>query len=62
MNKDSKLTKRGLLSFISSIYDPIEMISSLLMLEPNLIIQELWRKDLAWDEQLSEDIEQRWIA
>ena len=62
MNKDSKLTKRGLLSFISSIYDPIEMISSLLMLEPNLIIQELWRKNLAWDEQLSEDIEQRWIA
>ena len=62
MNKDSKLTKRGLLSFISSIYDPIEMISSLLMLEPNLIIQELWRKNLARDEQQSEDIEQRWIA
>ena len=62
MNKDSKLTKRGLLSFISSIYDPIEMISSLLMLEPNLIIQELWRKNLAWDEQLPEGIEQRWIA
>ena len=62
MNKDSKLTKRGLLSFISSIYDPIEMISSLLMLEPNLIIQELWRKNLAWDKQQSEDIEQRWIA
>ena len=38
VNKDSKLTKRGLLSFISSIYDPIGMIS-LLMLEPKLIIQ-----------------------
>ena len=27
INKDSKLTKRGLLSFISFIYDPIRMIS-----------------------------------
>ena len=42
INKDKKLTKRGLLSFISSIYDPIRMISPL-MLEPKLIIRELWR-------------------
>ena len=40
ISKDSKLTKRGLLSFISSIYDPIGIISPL-MLEPKLIIQEL---------------------
>ena len=37
INKDSKLTKQGLLSFISSIYDPIRIIS-LLMLEAKLII------------------------
>ena len=40
INKDSMLTKRGLLSFISSIYDPMGIISPL-MLEPKLIIQEL---------------------
>ena len=40
INKDSMLIKRGLLSFISSIYDPIGIISPL-MLEPKLIIQEL---------------------
>ena len=27
INKDSMLTKRGLLSFISSIYDPIEIVT-----------------------------------
>ena len=32
------------------------------MLEPKLIIQELWRRNLAWDKQLPEDIKQRWIA
>ena len=56
-NKDSKLTKQGLLSFISSIYDPFGMIS-LLMLEPKLIIQ-IWRRNLALDLQLPDDIKQR---
>ena len=37
------------------------MISPL-MLKPKLIIQELWRRNLTWDEQLPEDIKQRWIA
>ena len=32
------------------------------MLEPKLIIQGLWRRNLAWDEQLPEHIKQRWIA
>ena len=32
------------------------------MLEPNLIIQEFWRRNLEWDEQLPEDIKQNWIA
>ena len=46
INKDSMLTKRGLLSFIRSIYDLIGIISPLI-LEPKLIIQELWRRYLA---------------
>ena len=32
------------------------------MLESKLIIQELWRRNLAWDEQLPKDIKKRWIA
>ena len=61
INKYSMLTKQGLLSFRSSIYDLIGIILPL-MLEPKLIIQELWRRNLAWDKQLPEDIKQRWIA
>ena len=51
------LTKQGLLSFISSIYDPFGMIS-LLILEPKLIIQT-WGRNLALDKQLPDDIKQR---
>ena len=44
--RDSKLTKQRLLSFISSIYDLVG-ITSPLMLEPKLIIQELWMRNIA---------------
>ena len=37
------------------------MISPL-MLEPKLIIQGFWRRNLTWDKELPEDIKQRWIA
>ena len=39
INKDNKLTKRGSLSFISSIYDPIRIISPLI-LEPRTLEDE----------------------
>ena len=58
INKNSNLTKWGLLSFVSSIYDLIGIIS-LLMLKPKLIIQELWRRNLSWDKQLPKNIKQR---
>ena len=39
INKDIKLTKRGLMSFISSIYDPIRIIYPLI-LEPRTLEDE----------------------
>ena len=35
---------------------------SLLMLERKLIIQKVLKRNLEWDEQLTGDINQRWIA
>ena len=58
INKDSKLTKQELLSFISSLYDPIGIILPL-MLEPKLIIKELSGRNLVWVKQKPEDIKQR---
>ena len=57
--KEVPNTKRGILSFTSSIFDPLGMIS-LAILEPKLLIQELWKRNIGWDEQIPLDILTRW--
>ena len=59
VTKNVVLTKRGLLSFISSIYDPVGLIAPV-TLEPKLIIQDLWRRQIDWDVQLPDDLKLRW--
>ena len=57
--KNVALTKRELLSFISSIYDPVGLIAPV-TLEPKLIIQDLWRRQIDWDVELPDDLKLRW--
>ena len=52
-------TKRGMLAFISYLFDPISMITPF-TLEPKLLIEELWRQKVEWDETIPRDILQRW--
>ena len=52
-------TKRGMLAFISSLLDPFGTLTPF-TLEPKLLIQELWRQKLEWDEIIPRDILQRW--
>ena len=53
-------TKRGILSFVLSVFDPLGVLI-LSLLEPKLIIQELWKLKISWDEQIPEELESRWI-
>ena len=53
--KDLPSTKRGLLSFISSIFDPLGIVAPA-VIEPKLIIQELWRRKIDWDSELPADL------
>ena len=59
VTKNVALTKRGILSFISSIYDPVGLIAPV-TLEPKLIIQDLWRRQIDRDVQLVDDLKLRW--
>ena len=59
VTKNVALTKRGILSFISSIYDPVGLIAPV-TLEPKLIIQDLWRRQIDRDVQLLDDLKLRW--
>ena len=57
--KEVPNTKRGIISFTSSIFDPLEM-NSPAILEPKLLIQELWKRNIDWDELIPLDILTRW--
>ena len=60
-NKSHPNTKRGILSHISSIFDPLGSLVPFL-LERKLIIQELWKEKIEWDNKISETLNNRWIT
>lgn len=53
--KELPSIKRGILSFVSSIFDPLGIVV-LAVLEPKLIVQDLWKRKIDWDEDLSDDL------
>ena len=60
VNLDRKpITKRGLLSMISSIYDPFGFAVPF-VLEGRRILQRLCNKNMQWDEIVQQDIQSHW--
>jgi len=55
----SSMTKRSLLSDINSVYDPIGLISPVLI-KGKIFIQQLWSLKMSWDQILSEDLQAKW--
>ncbi|XP_050390455.1 uncharacterized protein LOC126809746 [Patella vulgata] len=56
---DKPLTRRGILSIISSIYDPLGFISPLLLVGKQ-VLQEMCRLNTGWDDVIPEDLLPRW--
>lgn len=54
-------TRRGILSFVSTIYDPLGLVSPVMVVAKH-IIQELTRKGLGWDEEIGEPGLSAWNA
>mgnify|MGYP001796176151 CR=1 FL=1 len=52
-------TRRGYLSMLSSIYDPLGLISPFI-LQGRRIIQELCQGKFDWDERVSDDLAELW--
>ncbi|XP_072377915.1 uncharacterized protein [Diabrotica undecimpunctata] len=56
---DNSITKRKILSIISQIWDPLGLLSPVIVLS-KLIIQKLWTFKLNWDEKVPHDIYIKW--
>ena len=59
INKKVPNTKRGILSFVSSIFDLLGILTPALI-EPKCIIQDLWKQNIDWDHPIRLDILDRW--
>ncbi|XP_062537655.1 uncharacterized protein LOC134205975 [Armigeres subalbatus] len=52
-------TKRSILRFVMSIFDPLGLIPNLLI-HGKVIIQDLWRAQVGWDDTIPIDILEQW--
>ena len=57
--QDKPLTCRGILSTVSSIYDPLGFVAPLL-LKGKQILQDLCREKADWDDPVPEDVKRKW--
>lgn len=57
--QDQPSTKRGLLSVVSSIYDPLGFASPF-VLTARIMLQELCKQAIDWDEQIPDTIMKNW--
>ena len=58
--KEKKRTRRGLLSMIASLYDPLGLVSPFILPAKRILQQICQAKDLGWDDNIPDDCIQRW--
>ncbi|XP_062535297.1 uncharacterized protein LOC134204496 [Armigeres subalbatus] len=52
-------TKQEVLRLVMSLFDPVGLVASFVV-EEKVIIQEIWRAKVGWDESIPSDIVPRW--
>ena len=57
--KDKPFTRRGILSVTSSVYDPLGLVSPVVVSAKKLF-QDLCRKKLGWDDVIASEEAMRW--
>ena len=58
--REVPLTKRAFFSYTSSIFDPFGILTPVL-LEPKVIIQSLRKENLDWDDEIPEELRNRFV-
>jgi hypothetical protein len=60
MSIPNKTTKRNILSTICQIFDPLGLISPVIV-SAKVLLQTLWTRNLDWDQAVPSDIKSRWL-
>ena len=58
--KEKPLTRRGILSVVGSVYDPLGF-AALYTLTTKKVMQDIARLRISWDEEIPENLRQRWL-
>ena len=59
VSKDKPLTRRGILSMTSSVYDPLGIVAPAI-LPAKKLLQDLCKQNIGWDDKIGEDEQKRW--
>lgn len=59
--KDKPLTRQGILSVVSSVYDPLGFAAPFILLAKE-ILQDLCRMNIGWDDPIPDIYVKRWEA
>ena len=56
-----RLTKRSALSFASKLFDPLGFVEPITV-KAKIMIQDLWKQNISWDEDLSNEQKEQWLT
>ncbi|XP_055623419.1 uncharacterized protein LOC129766842 [Toxorhynchites rutilus septentrionalis] len=59
IDKGERPTKRQLLKCLMGVFDPLGLLS-VFLIHGKILLQDVWRAGLLWDEKVPEDIFDRW--
>lgn len=59
MIQNRPLSRRGILSTVCSVYDPLGLVAPLILVGKQ-ILQDLYRNDADWDEPICDELRPRW--